>query len=257
MLTIKVAGLEILGPARKRQHGHGLIVKPEGFQGWQGLSSTRREALARAVQHGEHDVPVYLGSRVVTIDGWVLGETEFDMGWLSDSVTGLLGAGRTDVTVEHQGRTLRAGARTVIAECMDSGGDPLVSEFQLQLLCADPRKYGETTNLPGDRLFPPDPSATATAMDVFHHGNFPAFAVIVIPSAPSSYSITAAGKTFTVIGATAGGTHEVHLRSGRVYRDGVEMPGVGKGDLWVIPDNTSLRHFLSVPGRVKIADTYV
>lgn len=257
MLAISIAGVEMRGDIPTRSRMRGLIVKPQGFQGWQGLSSTRREALARAVQHGEHDVPVYLGSRVVTIDGWAVGESEDEVGNLSDSVTGLFAAGRTLVTVEHQGKRLDAYARAVVAECDDYAPDEFVSEFQVQLLFADPRKYGETLTLPGDKLNPPVSSATATSINVFHYGNFPAFPVVVIPDAPAAYSITAGGKTFTVTGATAGGTHEVHLRNGRVYRNGVEMVRVGKGDLWVVPVSTILTHVLSVPGRVRIVDTFV
>lgn len=259
MLSIKIADREIFGHPRDLSRAEGLYVRPGGFQGWEGISNTRRESLARAVQHGEHDTPVYLGTRVVTIDGQALASTEYDLTHLEDSISGLLGVGRVEVTVGNRGRTLTARGRVTLAECDDMGhsGPLLRSDFQVQLTFADPRRYGLTQTLPGDRLFPPDPSATATAMDVFHHGNFPAFPVIVIPSAPSAYTITAGGRTFTVTAATAGGTHEVHLRNGRVYRNGVEMPGVGKGDLWAVPDNVSLRHFLSVPGRVKITDTFV
>lgn len=257
MLEIRVAGLEIRGSVRSRARVRGLVVKPEGFQGWEGMSSTRREALARAVQHGEHDTPVRLGSRVVTVDGWVLGETELDVSELSDSLTGLFAAERTRVTISHKEKTLWAFGRAVLAECDDSGHDPLTSEFQLQLVFADPRRYGDTVSLPGDRLDPPNPAATATSIPVFHRGNFPAYPVVEIPTAPAAYSISAAGKTFTVTGATAGGTHEVNLRNGRVYRNGVEMPGVGKGDLWVVPARAVVTHTLSAPGRVKITDTYV
>lgn len=257
MLEIRVAGREIRGDVPDRTRMRGLVVKPNGFQGWQGMSSTRREALARAVQHGEHDTPVRLGSRIVTIDGWVLGDDPIDVGELSDSLTGLFAAERTRVTITHQGKTLWAFGRAVVAECDDSGLDPLVSEFQLQLVFADPRKYGDVATLPGDRLDPPISTATATSVDVFHYGNFPAFPVIVIPTAPAAYSITAGGKTFTVAGATPGGTHEVHLRNGRVYRNGTEMPRVGKGDLWTVPPYATVTHAISVPGRVKIADTSV
>lgn len=257
MLEINMAGRVIRGDVPDPTRLRGLVVKPNGFQGWQGLSSTRRESLARAVQHGEHDTPVRLGSRVVTIDGWVLGESADDVGNLSDSLTGLFAAGRTRVAISHQGKTLGADGRAVVAECDDSGRDPLVSEFQLQIVFADPRRYADTTVLPGDLLDPPNPTATATSIVVFHSGNFPAFPIVEIPTAPTSYTVSAAGKTFTVTGATAGGTHVVNLRNGRVYRNGVEMPGAGKGDLWTVPPGASVTHALSVPGRVKIADTYV
>lgn len=261
MLEIRYVGLEIFGRPPDMSRPFGLFVRPGGFQGWEGLSAGRREALARAVQHGEHDVPVYLPSRTVTVDGWIIAPTEYELGNESDHFTGAGATGdRMPVSIHHQGKTLWAQGRRILAEADDQGirhGSHLRSEFQAQLLFADPRKYGETATLPGDRLNPKDPAAVATSIPVFHYGSFPAFPVIEIPSAPAAYTISAGGKTFTVTGATAGGTHEVHLRSGRVYRNGVEMPGVGRGDLWVVPVGAALVHTLSVPGRVKITDTFV
>ncbi|MGX1932040.1 hypothetical protein [Microbacterium resistens] len=92
---------------------------------------------------------------------------------------------------------------------------------------------------------------------MFSYGNFPAFPVVEIPSAPAGYTIASSAGTFTVSGATAGGTHTVDLRNGRVRRNGTEMPGVGRGDLWAVPPHQSMKHTLSVPGRVRIADTDV
>ncbi|UGS27576.1 hypothetical protein K8F61_05145 [Microbacterium resistens] len=240
---------------------YGLFVRKDGFQGWQGLPAGRREALARAVQHGEFDVPVFLPSRVVTIDGWVIAPSEFELGKLSDSVAGIGATGpRMTVTIEHQGNLRRAYGRRILAECDDKGirfGRYLRAEFQVQLVFADPRKYGDTAVLPGDRLAPPSPSATATVVDVFSYGNFPAFPVVEIPNAPAGYTITSSAGTFTVSGATAGGTHTVDLRNGRVRRNGTEMPGVGRGDLWAVPPREPMKHTLSVPGRVRITDTDV
>lgn len=251
MLTINIGGREILGAPREGAITEGLIVKPGGFQGWQGIASTRREALARAVEHGEHDTPVYLGSRVVTIDGWVLASSEQDLSFLSDSLTGLLAAGRTRVTIEHQGDSRWADGRVVLAECDDSGarGRLLHSEFQLQMVFADPRRYGETIVHPT--------TGTATSISVAHRGNFPAYPVIEIPAAPAAYSISSPAGTFTVAGATSGGTHTVDLRRGRVFRNGVEMPDVGHGDLWTVPPGRAMTHVLSAPGRVRILNTYV
>lgn len=251
MLAIRIAGREILGAPREGADVEGLIVKPGGFQGWQGITSTRREALARAVEHGEHDTPVYLGSRVVTIDGWVLAATDEDLGFLSDSLTGLFAAGRTRVTIEHQGNSRWADGRVVLAECEDSGtrGRLLYAEFQLQMVFADPRRYGETIVHPS--------TGTATTISAAHYGNFPAFPVIEIPAAPAAYTIASAGRVFAVSGATAGGTHTVDLRRGRVYRNGVEMPGVGHGALWTVPPGVATAFTLSTAGRVKVTNTYV
>lgn len=261
MLEIRYAGLEIFGRPPDMSRPYGLFVRRGGFQGWEGLSAGRREALARAVQHGEHDVPVYLPSRTVTIDGWIIAPTEYELGNESDRLTGAGATGESMVvSIEHQGKSLWAKGRRILAEAEDQGirhGAHLRSQFQVQLVFADPRKYGTVNHLPGDRLVPKNPDAVATSIPVFHRGNFPGYPVVVIPTAPAAYTVSVDGKTFTVTGATAGGTHEVHLRSGRVYRNGVEMPGVGRGDLWAVPSGVAMVHTLSVPGRVEIANTLV
>lgn len=251
MLAIRVAGREILGHPRDLSRANGLFVRPGGFQGWSGVANTRRESLARAVQHGEHDTPVYLGSRVVTVDGWALAPTERELVHLCESVSGLLASGRTKVTIDHRGQTLWADARTTSAECDDLGSSssPFRAEFQLQLTFADPRRYGEEHAAPL--------AGSARGPWVSHRGNFPAYPAIEIPNAPSDYSISSPGGTFSIAGATAGGTHTVDLRSGRVFRDGVEMIDVGRGSLWAIPPGVRWQHALSVPGIVRVTDTYV
>lgn len=256
-LEIHVAGREILSHPRDMSRPFGLFVKRDGFQGWQGISSRRREALARAVAHGEHDVPVYLGSRVVTIDGWAIGEDEEDLGRHVDSLVGIGADGRrVRPTIKHLGKTRRADGRVLVAEADDSGSRSgvLRASFQLQFVFADPRKYGDMARLPGDRLNPQNPVAVASQIDVFTEGNFPAFIEVDVPNAPAAYSISSPGGLFTVTGATPGGTHKVDLRNGRVYRGGVEMPGVGRGDLWAVPPNVTWPHTLSSPGRIRIPD---
>lgn len=252
VLQIHIAGREILGRPRDMSRPHGLFVTRNGFQGWQGISNTRREALARAVEHGEHDAPVYLGARVITIDGVVLAPTERELTHASESLTGLLSGQREQITIDHQGLTRWANGRVILA--VAEPGRRIrrklhAALFQVQMTCADPRRYGE------DQVSPA--AGTARAPWVSHRGNFPAYPVIEIPGAPSDYSISSPGGTFTVTGATAGGTHTVDLRRGRVFRNGVEMLDVGVGNLWAIPPGARWQHSLSVPGAVRITDTYI
>lgn len=252
-LSIRVAGAEINGRPRDLTRPWGLFVQKGGFQGWGSLPAGRREALARAVAHGEHDVPVYLPSRVVTIDGWAIEENPTKLQKLLERVRGLAATGdRNRVTVTEWGLTRWADARRMSCDADGEGrgyGKYVRAAFQLQFVFSDPRKYGDVATLPD--------SGTATSIPVFHYGNFPAFPRVEIPSAPAAYTITSPGGTFTVAGATAGGTHVVDLRRGRVYRNGVEMPGVGRGDLWAVPVGAAWTHTLSVAGRMRIADTFV
>lgn len=252
-LSIRVAGAEINGRPRDVARPWGLFVQKGGFQGWGSLSAGRRETLSRAVAHGEHDVPVYLPSRVVTIDGWAIEETPTKLNLLLERLRGIAATGdRNRVSVEEWGSTRWADGRRLSCAADAEGrgyGRFVRASFQLQFVFPDPRKYGATATLPE--------TGTATSIPVYHYGNFPAFPTVEIPSAPAAYTITSPGGTFTVSGATAGGTHMVDLRRGRVYRDGVEMPGVGRGDLWAVPPGTPWVHTMSVAGRVRITDTFV
>lgn len=253
MLEIRGEGRVIRGaptPAAET----GLFVGRDGLQGWQGLPARRREALLRSLSDGGHDVPVRLPERVITIDpGIILADTEFDLQRWCDQVNGW-GArgGRFPLTVKHLGQTLTATARVIQAEAVDMqrrSGRHLRGSFSVQLVAADPRKYAEpvtyTIDTAGGFVWVPS------------WGNFPAHPVIEIPNAPSSYSVTSPGGTFTVSGVTAGGTHRIDMRTGRVTRDGVWMQGAGTGRLWAVPDGTQWQHFLSAPGRVIFRDTYV
>jgi hypothetical protein len=248
MLEIRVDGREMTGAPYSS--GRGLVVKPEGFQGWRGLPEGRREALARAVEHGEHDVPTFLPARVVTVDGWILADSEEQLEILSDLTAGIGATGeRIKMYVTSRGSTRWAEGRRVLCEVLDSPGESLEAEYQLQVVFADPRKYGEVNVEPKSGL--------ATTISVYSRGNFPAYPVVEIPDAPAGYSVYSPGGTFTVSGATAGGTHTVDLRRGRVFRNGVEMPDVGHGSLWAVPIGSTWVHYLSVPGRIRTPNTYV
>ena len=110
MLEIRVDGREIFGDNRLSRYG--LFVRRDGFQGWRGLPAGRREALARAVEHGEHDVPTFLPARVVTIDGLIIGDSEERVEHLSESVSGIGATGkRMHTVVKARGATRWANGR--------------------------------------------------------------------------------------------------------------------------------------------------
>lgn len=252
MLEIRIEGLTILG--KPRSYGEsGMILKSGGLQGWEGLPASRREALARAVQHGEHDVPTYLPARVVTIDWTTISDSEFAAFSEANQINGIGGTGsQIRLVVKHHGVSLYATGRRISTSAVDTGmrdGDRPILDCQLQAVFADPRKYGQATPFPD--------TGTATSAQVFHRGNFPAAPVIEVPSAPASWSVTSPAGTFTVTGATAGGTHRVDMATGRVTRDGAVMTGVGSGPVWTVPNGAVWTHTISTPGRVRIADTYI
>lgn len=247
MLEIRVGGLVIRGAPRTPGEC-GLFVKPGGFQGWGALPASRRDALARAVQHGEHDVPTYLPARVVTIDGWILASRASDLAESIDQLTGLGAAGdRLKFVVEHLAQTRHALGRRIIAEASDTGSQRHRGEFQIQMVFADPRRFGPIDGEP----------VTGTTVVAVARGNFPTLPVIEIPNAPSSWSVSSPAGTFTVTGAPAGGTHRLDMATGRVTRDDVFLPGIGSGPLWAVPNGPVWTHTLSAPGRVICPPTFV
>lgn len=232
----------------------GLFVGLDGLQGWQGLPARRRETLSRTLSAGEHDVPVRLPARVITIDpGHILARHETEMREHCDAMNGWGAGGRRfELAVTHLGQTLKAMVRVISSEGIDlqrRSGGILHGSMAATLVAADPRKYAAAVGYPIA-----DAGGTSYVQS---RGNFPAHPVVEFPNAPSSYSVTSPGGVFTVTGAASGGTHRVDLRTGRVTRSGVWLPGVGRGQLFAIPNGTHWPVTLSAPGRVVIRDTYV
>lgn len=251
-LTIRGRGITLRGDLGPDEFG--FLIKERGLQGWEGLPAGRREAMVRTLSHGEHDVPVRLPARTVTVDGHVIARSEYDLNRMCHQINGWGAAGdRFTLAVELQGETLTATVRSILREAVDSGardGSFYLADFQVQFVAPDPRKYAAE-----QEAF--DVSTAGGSVMVPSRGNFPAHPVIEIPGAPSSWSVTSPAGTFSVTGAPAGGTHRVDLRTGRVYRNGGWLPGVGRGRLWAVPNGTQWAHTLSAPGRVLIRDTYV
>lgn len=231
----------------------GIFAGEAGLQGWEGIPSRRREQVARAVEHGEHDSPVYLGSRTVTIDGWIVASSEGKLRSYSQIVTGIGAFGdRVMVSIRHQGENLHGLARVVSAEVTDSGyrGRQAHASFQLQFVFADPRKYGDVLRAPE--------SGSANTAVAFHYGNFPAHPVIEVASAPASWSVSSPGGTLQVV-STAGGTHRFDMRTGRLTRNGVDVTDSSTitGDMWAVPVGARWTHTFSGTGRVFTPTTFI
>ena len=253
ILEIRAGGAVVRGcPTWDRQEG--IFVKRRGFQGWEGISDVRREQVARAVEHGEHDVPTYLGARVLTVDVWIIASTVSRLREFSQQFTGVGADGsRTLVEVDHQDQELHAVGRRLIGVADDEGvryGRHLRASGQWQFVFADPRKYGEAQTFPS--------TGTATSVTASPEGNFPAHPVIEIPNAPASWSASSPGGTVQVSGAPSGGTHRFDMLTGRLTRDGADITQyVTRGDIWAIPAGVGWVHTLSAPGRVRLSPTYV
>lgn len=256
VLEIRAGGAVIRGCPSDLSQPWGIFVKPKGFQGWEGIADRRREQVARAVEHGEHDVPVYLGARVVTIDGWIIAPNETQLRAWAHQLTGIGADGdRLTVTVDHQGQTLWARGRVVSATVDDEGerrGWYIRASFQIQIVFADPRRYGPLERFPA--------TGYATTNDAYQRGNFPAHPVIEFGTGPASWTLTApGGRTLQVSGVAAGGLQRFDMRTGRLTRAGIDVTDsvTIAGDVWAVPVGETWRHTLNVPGRVLLPETYV
>lgn len=250
-LVIRGGGVTLRGTLDREEFG--FLIKDEGLQGWEGLPAGRRNALVRPLSHGEHDVPVKLPARTITVDGHVIARSAYDLNRMCHQIRGWGATGdRFPLSVMLQGETLTSTVRSILRDAVDSGhrdGGFYSAVFQVQLVAADPRKYAESEKY--------TVSVANGSVLVPSRGNFPAHPVIEIPNAPSSYAVSSPAGGFAVSGVPAGGTHRIDMRTGRVYRDGVWLQGAGRGRLWAIPNGERWAHFLSVPGRVVVRDTYV
>lgn len=250
-LRVRILGLVFRGFADDSDYGY--WIGKDGWQGWESAPAARADVIDRANAHGTTDSPQYLVAREVVQAGFFRARSAFELGHMAGRLSGLLASGASaKLEVDHNGPTqfavVRRGLATPRVETV-SVGDLHVGEYELTYRAPDPRKYGVTNPLPE--------TGTATSIAVFHRGNFPAFSVVEIPSAPSNYTISSPFGTHTVTGATAGGTHRLDMRTGRVTRNGVLLPGVGRGAIWTTPPGTPTTWTLSVPGRVLTPDTSV
>lgn len=251
-LTIQGGGITVRGTPTPGAET-GIFLKQDGFQGWDGRAAGRREAIPREASNGEHDVPVFLPGRVITLDVWILASSLYDLGMRCRKFEawGATGAPFT-LTVDHQEQTLHAEVRSILATTDDTGtryGQLLRASGQAQLFAAEAEKYGEENRYPT--------TGESTSILVSHRGTVPAPVIVEISAAPSNYSVTTPAGTFTVAGATAGGTHRIDTSTGQVTRNGVWMQRVGSGPLWKVPPDEVWQHTLSVPGRVRVPDTFV
>lgn len=256
MLSISVDGVEILGRPRDGvSRVEGLFVGPDGFNGWDDGVDVRREAVERPGEHGEYDLPVFNGSRVISIDGHVFAWSDDDLRFLRDRVMGVAAdGGRHQLSVTHQGSTLHAtvrrGAKPLFVDSGKRSGRRRAT-FALYLVAADPRKYGEVHEY-------------QSGEPAVHYGNFAASPELIVTGTMPGYSVHGPdGRTLTVSQELAAGqTHRIDLLTGRVYRDGVLQVGVRRGPVWTVPASSAAVHTL-VPASgsgsltVRVTDTFI
>ena len=251
-LTISLPGCTVTGHTPDDGPIVGFFVEADGWEGWDDGVSGRRDALPRPSAHGEFDLPVTRGPRTVTLKGQAVARNAFELGRLRSAWTGIGADGdRFPITVDHQDETLSATARTIDARFKDTGnrGRRCRAEVSLELLCADPRKYGTITEVSGNTV------------TVANRGNFPASPVVTVAGPRSGYTITGPeGREYQVTQALAAGqTHRIDFRTGLLYRNGSPQLGaIGRAELWAIPPGRQISMAISSGSMtVSVADTFI
>lgn len=251
-LTVNVEGLIFSGMRGP------FAIGPDGLDGWDDGVEMRVEDRPRTQAHGSHDLPVYGGSRIISISGYVLAQSVAELDHLGSRLTGLLAGGQ-------KGRIMVAkGAGSKWADCRlaaqtkftERHGQP-TGDFQLQLWCPDGRRYGETNTFTVQ---------TDAPVEVYHRGNFPATPKFTVTgSMPGGYTLTVDGWNFAVSKPLHSLTpHQIDYADGRLRVNGsVVQNSVGNTNLTTIPPGRSVGVGLypattgSGTAVMKLLDTYI
>ena len=252
-LEIKFPGCQVYSRFPDTGQVPGLYVVKDGWTGWDGGVPGRREAIARPGEHGEFDLPVLRGARTITLNGVAVARDAHTLDRLCEQVTGVGADGaRFVLTVRSRGSERWARARVITAECVDAGvrAGWLRARFTIELLCADPRKFGTLREVSG------------ASVQASQRGNFPAApAVIVDGPITAPYTVSGpGGRAFQVVQSLSSGqSHSIDFRHGIVRRNGVPQSGaIGRAETWAIPPGRQVPMSISQGSMtVQIADTYL
>lgn len=252
MLAIDLPGLQILGGPYFGKRS-GLFVTPGGLKGWDNLPSGRRDAVARPQAHGEFDLPVFRGPRLVTVEGVILASSGFDLGEQRGLLLGVgADGGPVQFTIEHQDQTLSATGRVMTASVTDKGKRlrNVHASFSIDLVCSDPRKYGQKHTVNGSTI------------GAFHFGNFPASPVLQVSGPQAApYTINGpSGRKVTVTQAlTSGQTHLINFATGTITRNGARQFGaISVYQPWTIPPGKTVNMSISEGSLLATTtDTYM
>lgn len=209
-LKIVIGGVEMFG---RPGLGPFAIVK-DGLDGWDDGLAMRGEKSARPRAHGSYKLPRYRDSRTVTITGIILAGTNGEQEMFGDRLSGLLADGETGrLQVTKGGRTLWADA-TLDSCSVDPRRGSTWSDFQLQLWCADGRKFGNTKD---------HTATTAAPAQVSHRGNAGATPTITVTgSMPGGYTITVDGWDYEVTVPLFSHTpHYIDYGTGKLRKGGL------------------------------------
>lgn len=219
---------------------------------WEETVSVRQERFERPAAHGDFDVPVYRGSRLIQASGYCTAESLPKLNWYRNAFLGLLGDGSSGrLTREMDGLATWSDVRLADEPTFDKHVFAPYAEWEFTLTAADPRKYGQ------ERSFAADEAA-------FHYGNFPATPrIIVRGTAESGYTVTGPGGREVVVmrPLSPSAPHTLDFATGGLYVGGSRVMGaITTFQPWVIPPGTA-SVVATVNGsrtlEVLIADTFI
>ena len=243
-MRVSIGGLSFHG-------GEGDVrftVESDGLKGWFESVDVRRQDTDRPSSHGSFRAPTFRTGRVVSLAGLVRTDSPATQEAAMRQVSSLLGNGQEGrLTVEGPLGVTWADVVLNAAPEVRMLAYGTTARYRLEFWAHDPRRYGVLRSF--------GPGALHT---VYHRGDFPAHARYIIPNAAAAYRLTSPVGDFVVSGATAGGTHEVDMRTGRVYRNGTLMPGVSSGVTWAIPPGPGWVQSISTGSMtVQVTDTFI
>ncbi|WP_160665328.1 phage tail domain-containing protein [Pseudarthrobacter sp. ATCC 49987] len=130
----------------------GSLVMPEGytiwldrFDGWTNSTDVRRNRTEREGEHGEFSEPGKRGARMVTLEGDVTCPSEIVAARAELEISALLGDGGEGLLAVTDSALWPMSAAASLASGVKIGWkNDLTPTYLIQLLCADPRKYGAT-----------------------------------------------------------------------------------------------------------------
>jgi hypothetical protein len=178
-------------------------------EGWDNTPDTKDDSEDRFNADGELDLPVYNGARLITFTGFLHAKSHLQrheaQHWFNGAMSGVL-------QVMGHGPALWAPAKRSRGTKFTSLTDTL-AQYQVQLKCVDPRKFGASVTYP---------VATGQPLTVGHRGNYAATPKFVVRGdMPGGYTLTVNGWNYTVTKALqAGKPHRLDYDDGLLYVDG-------------------------------------
>jgi len=225
----------------------GLVVDADGFKGWNGGVSSRRDVTMRQNRRGAHPVRSYGDPREVRANGFANASSHENLGSLEERFSLLGGDDVQQVvfSVTEMGRTRWAIGYVDQAVFVPDGTIPS-AQFSLHLWFENALKFGEVRT-----------TAAASSATSINRGNTTASLVHTITGANAGgYTLASGGKTFTVTQPlVAGIPHTVDMETGDLTVAGVTISGkTTTADLWGVPGGGTVTTTIT-GGTAQVAST--